>query len=381
MRKFKILVACLLMLTLILPYQVGYTAENNINLLFVNDDFSRVDLLQEVKKEFGITPNFINQIKTEVKTKQQTLNLPKYDKYDVIAFPVDMIDDNLKAKIRELVKNGKTIYVYNNNLSVETAQSIFDEKIVNVRKNQTYQVIGVKKDGELNVLLGDYKIEGNVEESFLSDPMRPFSLILSSIAGNLLREYSLTVSKKSADAAGTRVKTKTDITDNYYDSSTLCIVSNLDYSIWRESDSDPNNDYFALETSYELTPYNGTIYRQQIKHSQINTNHQINNWSPGSSSNSSWSVSLPWSITWNFNSILSLSNTTSGSQTNDWANWALSRSGQWINSMTRFVPGSAWTVTNPTGYFAINSRLSLELYTPSNHYLYPYFDLACTYTY
>lgn len=383
MKKIKVIFLCLLLISSVLmPYKVAFTAGNSINLVFINDVYERNELiLDELKNEFGLAPNFLRKIHSNVRTKNDKISFAEYTNYDVIALPLEVIDNNLINQIRELIKTGKTIYLYGKDLNTKTAESIFDIQIPNIRENQNFHVIGMKNDGELQIFLGDYTSEGDVEESFYSDPLRYYSLVISSVEKNILQKNGVTVLKNDAEAA-TRVKSFLNYTNTYYYSSILRIVSNLDYYIWREADSDPNNDYFALETSYEITPYNDTIYMYKIKHEQYTSNHQIDTWSPASSTSGSWTVSLPWGISWNFNSILSLKNVTSGSQTYDWASWDITRSGGWINSTTRFRPGSSWVVQNPSGYFAVNTRIEIEAYlTGMGGIQYPSYDLLTTYFY
>lgn len=83
--------------------------------------------------------------------------------------------------------------------------------------------------------------------------------------------------------------------------------------------------------------------------------NKIEKWSPNSS-DSSWTVSLPWGLSWSWNTQDSVSVENNGSTSSNYAEWLISY--RWyqtsLSNPTLFRPGTAWLSKASARKAAIN---------------------------
>lgn len=85
---------------------------------------------------------------------------------------------------------------------------------------------------------------------------------------------------------------------------------------------------------------------------------QVQDWSPKTSTGSSFQVSLPWQISWSWDTTDSVSVTTEGSQTYDNAKWTVDMRLWQLHLVNpcRFQPGTAWLSTGSLAAIDIQSE-------------------------
>ncbi|MFZ3373804.1 MAG: hypothetical protein WA131_12420 [Desulfitobacteriaceae bacterium] len=241
------------------------------------------------------------------------------------------------------------------------------------------QVIGLKITNVPEIYLGVVPLEsdGALDLSKVTDS------IIDSLNYQYLKESKFLAQNVANAESGTRIASWLNYNYPRYDNTGTIKIGNMngDYSLYKEADSDPTYDDFAIRSKYEQTAYNGaTNYDMNVRHQIPYTSDQLQSWGPPSSDNSTFNVSLPWGISWSWSVADSISITTTGNQTSDWANWMVFP--RWYQlklvSPARVEPGSAWLSTGTYAAMDITA-ISHVKYQGNIYSWYPNFYLRYDY--
>lgn len=368
MKVMSTIVMSILLLTfLFVPYNVSFGADNSKIKLYIMDQWTKQDgayldtntLIDNLKKARGEkTLKGIDRYTVDL--GQEPINNKK-QQYDAFAVPLVYIDQETENKIKDFIKSGKLVYIYGDSVNIKTAENIFGEEIrptdqsteQKVKKPNAmkvcnnYQVIGLQMNDKKYIYFGSIQ---------LVDSSLDITKFTDSIIDNLnsqhlkdIKAFSF-LKKNVVEASGTRIDSDLNNSCSTWVGGTKICQLNGDYYLWREYDEiDPDYDYFSIQSNMELYAYNGASNSDlYIWHDLPYSSDEIEDWSPDSSSSgSSWTVGLPWSISWSFSTGDSVNVTVDGSQTYDNVEWYVTF--PWwqlhLPSPIRFKPGTAWLST------------------------------------
>ena len=380
---FMISIVSLLLVTLSIISPMNFTnafqEKDPLNLLVI-DNNNRIDgneILKKIEQSRGKAIEGAENLELDTTNRTEAKNAKDYD---AVAFSVDDVDSKNATQIQDLVDSEKIVYLYGKSISVSKANEILgielapklneeelrkqlvkkgitdeakQDKIVGkeTSKNESYQVVGVFiSQGKKDVFLGDIQHDEKEsdKEVFELDLPKYIDSIIRNINKNHLRSTSLfSINKANAEEI---VDSKTNRNSTLYVGSTVVANLNGDYYLKQEkNESDPDVDYFAIDSKLELIEYNGADNQRlsigsDLPFSCSTCSDQIKDWDPRSGGGSSWSVSLPWSISWSFDTDASVAADVSGSTTYDYADWYITK--RWwqtkLVSPALFEPGTAW---------------------------------------
>ncbi|MFT9487837.1 MAG: hypothetical protein ACH0QD_10770 [Tepidibacillus sp.] len=371
LRKIYMLIFSMLLIVslTITPYSFnsGFANAKSIVLQVVGGNKNFVDvkeLKDKIQKSRGEKIKGIEQVDILF---EDSLN----NKFDAVALPIEFIMEHQFENITNLINSGKIVYLYGDNLNLKKAEDVFGIKLVpNVDSSKVDQknvgtknrnVIGVVKNKETNEF---ELLEGNilVEEGSIQ-PFMYIDMLLDNLYLEHLKKDSI-FKKNLSYAADTPVDSKRNVLTTKYVNSVKIATLNGDYYLYQDlSETDSDVDYFGLDSSMELIAYNGATNEfLDIKHSLPFDSDNINYWGPKSSNDSSFTVSFPFGVSYSWDTSSSVSVETTGSTTDDWADWYVGP--RWYQnnlvSPALFRPGTAWTSTGT--YAAIDIFTNGQVY-------------------
>lgn len=397
-KMFMVMLSCIMVFgILVSPYGISFGNTSQVIDMFVLTEKS-IDAetaLKTIRESRGEEISRIGDINLHTDTEWDTT---KKGNYNSFAFPIESANENIKKDIQQLIQSGKLVYLYGENIDLETAEKIYDIPITpdeealqskNLGANklsEKYNMIGlVIANGEKSLSKGTITVENpdgtpkTVIQTFMYVDQILENLVRQHLAPNSWFMYNV------ANATGTRIDSDMSNLSTLYIGTTKIATLNGDYHLWQEKEECSDTyDYFSMESSLELINYNGANNEfLHIRHTLPYKDYgdEVEKWDPSSdTSGSSWTVSLPWGISWSFDTAASVAVDQEGSTTTDYAEWLVSK--RWYQSSlvspALFVPGTTWLSTgtlagidiNTTGYVYYNGETK-EIYQ-TEEYRYSY---------
>jgi len=392
MKRISMLVVCaLLMLTLFhlnLDALQAYQPKKPLQIFVTDPKTSghEKQLLEKVKQVRG--GKIENDGKFSVHVKDHFTPTDQAQ-YDAFVFKEKDVTPTLKKSIQTLVTKGKIVYLYGTSVSSEKAASIFgvpfettsltkeqirkelkesgykegkqlEEEVIKEMnaQHETYNVVGViqSKKGTKQLYVADIQQDKKDPALSTNDTSFFVDLIIDNVNHQHLKSTSIFSGNQVKAGSEPIVKSWVNKNSTLYIGSKKVATLNADYYLQKDNDErDKKRDYFVLQSNMELINYNGARnQRLHVKHDVPLTTSELQDWDPRGKTGSSFSVSLPWGISWNFNTGARVKVTDYASTTYDYATWLVSRSLFSLNlpSPVEFRPGSAWTSTGT--YAAVN---------------------------
>lgn len=352
-----------------------------------------------------------NMIKTEKITKDTLIkeNKESYEENTSYAVKLDSIkkDSKLKEKIKEISQKGSTIYVYGDGISLKEFNDtlgtnnyeVFDsEKVEDYKNNKAdasklgiigddlYNVIGYTASNEEGLFLCQIQTinEDNTVVNELVEDYQVLNSILDDRANEIDKKLSLKkeksvdllgyeipfIEKNIATAAATLVKSATHIAQYYYYTvgTRTFTLGHIDtnWILKKESnESDSTYDYFDIEAHTELYGEDFWALSADFKHSIPYSADAIRDWGPDDKSNSSsFTVSIPWGISYDFDTSADICVDDVGSQSNDYGRWLVTPPWYYSNisngssDVVRFSPATAWFSTGTYAALTISNSIT-----------------------
>jgi hypothetical protein len=340
--------------SVLFPYSVSFGLGNPVLKLYMVGNSDSTSLLDKVEKARGEKIKGFDQFTLNVDTKWPELN----NNADAFALPINKVNDANKEDIVNFIKSGKLVYLYGDSVNIKDAEKLFGVKLTpseeaiksktkkpNAMKEiQDFNVIGLKVTNLKQISLGSIKVvdNGSLDEIKYAD------VIMDNINNKHISKNHL-LKENVAKAESVFVDSETNHVCEMWSGSTKIASINGDYYLYKDnSEQNQDYDYFTMKSYIELTKYNGAYNeRLNIHHDVPWSSDQIEDWSPGSSSGTEFSVSIPWGLNWTWSTGDSVAVTTTGNQTYDWSNWDVDN--RWwqahLVSPCRFKPGTAWLST------------------------------------
>jgi hypothetical protein len=354
---------------------------------------------QAIRSDFNF--DIVNEVATE-----------KYLPSNAFAFNSKKLSSTTKDKIKKMLEYGYPIYLYHK-LNRKEANEIFGQELFVLpdkerlhqelsskgysgekleqlveeeleKINQTFDVIGAYKNSEgkiVPVLATINTDDGNL------DLAKYLHVILSHINDKFLADSSLVITNGDF-GEGTSVDNSLNHWSESYIGGDLVASINMDYYLGRDLDEQVEDyDHFALQDHMEFETFNGAEpVLMFIEHDlpfagcSYEPCDNIIDWDPKSTTSSdTFSISLPWGISWSFNTNDDVDVSTIGSQTNDYVRWEFTEARTWSNYLhnpERVTPGNAWVSTGTYAGIDIENRAYFEYdsqtYSIQNYYDYRY---------
>lgn len=296
----------------------------------------------------------------------------------------------LLSDIKQCISDGCKVYFYGDAIKVSNLNSLlgFDiskhirGKSKNQPDNSTWQIISYQNSMNYQPIFGRVQLdEKNGQKGNLSNFRELYiqSILNDEDTSSPNVKTNVTPFDYSSDPI---VSSQYNITsDAYaYDSNNNYVQTAHLNDYWLlhkdNSSTDPSYQYFFIEDSIQEFVYNGAgAVGLDIQHSPNGNTLQ---WSPSSSSSggsSTWTVGLPWAVTWSFSSNDTLAADVTGTQgSSGYGHWSLSApwyypSG-YLASGDQYRPGTAFSFPK-SGYGPY--YLSFPLYH-TFHYYWPQYN-------
>ena len=348
----RILLCTVIIAGLIMPYTFSFSQNSSIKVLFIQDAYTdSAKVLNKLEANFGEKPKYISKINLSLDKSASKID----DSYDAVAIPLNCIDKTTQSTLQRLIKAGKAVYVYGDAISIDMVEPIFGEELCLRAEDmeegysyQKYNVLGIKKDTITRLLYGHYIIdesEHKVSNDFRNDPMRYFELIEQDLEKKFFTKTSL--STNTADAMDLVYRHQTVLT-NFYSGATLIGTIDSDYYLYRNyNESLPDVNYYSVQTTHQQTARNGAWNKYlQTKHYKHYSNDNIYDWGPASTtSQTSFSFSIPWSLSIAFSNSNPIDVSTTASIANDWAQSKVTRTWGDLPDIVTFKPGTSWLMS------------------------------------
>ncbi|MDI6879827.1 MAG: hypothetical protein QMD16_10730 [Desulfitobacteriaceae bacterium] len=406
MKKFLVIVLCLVILLSgftvdFHPANAAVISSDPRGVVFYDDQKGN-DALDYIKTttqddSFKKIRKFVDLgfIKLKTNKLNQSIVKDNLDSNDSLAIPVESLRGNmeLRENVKDVLNNGNTVYLYGDQITLMEYEQLLgitgklyipDDRIQEFKTQSTgtpqlglankeaFNVIGYNLNGD--VFLATTPSENN---GIRGSESMYFRAILDNQIKILERQrpkqtnvsflgikMPFVLIENTASAASTSVTSTFDRNTYVYDDNGTTVgLLNTDWFLYREyNESDATYDWFTVETNYEATGYNGyNPYEMNIKHNLPYSPDGIYDWKPGdTSSQSAFTIAIPWSIEYQFSTSSSIAVNEQGSQTYDYGAWVVSHT--WNTSHlpnpVRFKPATAWLSTGTLA--AIDSDITIS---------------------
>ena len=283
----------------------------------------------------------------------------------------------LQQSLKNKLSKGQKIYLYGPGITINDFMNLLGinkeqskeelEKKQNAKfqsENVKYNVIGYSSDGSLylatigseNEILPYMYLRAILDDQIESlNKTQPTSMASGAIINNDIQ----------------LVKSANNINIYTYYLDTLMGQINADWYLYRNlSESETDYDYFSVRDNVEVTAYNlASIDELWVDHDIPADIDHIQDWGPEDNTSSSFQVSLPMGISWQFNTNGDVVVDEQGSQTLDYGRWELSyKFGTTaMPNPTRFEPGTEWKSWGTYAYMQIRHRATFYIFGYNTH--------------
>lgn len=332
----------------------------------------------------GEVQEYIKAAKLEVESSNQNISAQFISDANDIALPLEEVEKNsdLNKLARNALNTGKKVYIYGAGLTIEKFEKLLGlEKMTaevypaNVDPkeyaNQKKPALGFGNKEEIDVI--GYTTDKNAPnqiflggiEVYPVNEVKPHmylqAILENEISTQKAISQGLSGTQKSAavsffkpnvaKAASEQIRTFPSNTEYLYDSSTGVLKGRIysDIILYQDlTEKDPTYDNFTVRDNVQINSYNGASTQGSLfDHDIPYDTDEIFDWKPGdTSSQSSWSVSIPWGISYSWSSSSSYPIDEQGDYALDYGRWV-------INSDPNnyyFQPSTAW---NSLGTYAM----------------------------
>ncbi|MEY9095186.1 hypothetical protein [Paenibacillus sp. RC84] len=290
-----------------------------------------------------------------------------------IAVNFDDISSNPSYSKRAIqhFKKGGIIYFYGSDIKLSDVESLLgivveerpnhkssDKGAIISSEEEKWQIVGIDPNNPRKPYLRQIKnvVSDKAEPSINLKNHRDIFVqeVMSIVNEAPFKSNDISILDYSSDP---NVASKYNITKTIYQNSTKVFYQNVFWILHqnKESDSDPNYDYFYIEHSVETNFYNGARVFSTSSGGSGNTYDIIHSlpystdiqrdFAPKSTSSSSvFTVALPWAVQWQFSLNSSASLTSTGSQSTGISkfSWKPTWSQSWLQYPATYKPGTAW---------------------------------------
>ncbi|MVO98806.1 hypothetical protein [Paenibacillus lutrae] len=326
---------------------ISDSAETTISNIKKRDSDETIKKIKEMYNFDKITLSTLKQNNFTIKHSEDSIIVVSFEN-------ISSNKDLLNNIINEINKQN-LVYIYGKGFTTQDVEQLTGLKIEKRSKekleessvkNQEWQYLGVGKevDGKFNFDFGQVTYKEADGTYIIPDD----SFILQSVI-NSNKRLELKNEKNKLAPTGygdDPIVTRDSLSKDGYAFNELKANLSVDWFLHKASDNDAEYDYFYLEDSVELNGYNGytTGYDLKTWHSLPSASDIIKDWGPDSNSGSTFAVSLPWGVQWQFSTNAAISLTTEGSQADDKVFWNVDE--RWyqygISLPLRIRPGTAW---------------------------------------